>query len=106
MLIFVYTGENMIQVAVVEDDPFYRKTIMEYLEKYENEFSTRINITVFTDGEDIVKEYKHFDIILMDIKMFGMDGMSAAAEIRKIDSEVVIIFITSTPPVRHGGIQG
>ena len=33
----------------------------------------------------------------MDVEMKFMDGMSAAEEIRKMDTEVVIIFITNMP---------
>ena len=36
-----------------------------------------------------------FDIVLMDIEMRFMDGMTAAEEIRQRDPEVVIIFITN-----------
>ena len=54
------------------------------------------NITVYLDGDQIVHKYKsQFDIILMDVEMKFMDGMSAAEEIRKADTEVVIIFITN-----------
>jgi DNA-binding LytR/AlgR family response regulator len=51
---------------------------------------------VFSDGDEIVHRYKaQFDIILMDIEMKFVDGMSAAEEIRRMDSEVIIIFITN-----------
>ena len=36
-------------------------------------------------------------MILMDIEMRFMDGMTAAEEIRKVDPEVIIIFITNSP---------
>ena len=50
----------------------------------------------FTDGDEIAGGYKSvYDIILMDVQMRFMDGMSAAEEIRKVDPEVVIIFITN-----------
>lgn len=55
-------------------------------------------MTVFRDGEDIVTDYTaDFDIILMDVEMTFMDGMTAAEKIREKDSEVVIIFITNMP---------
>ncbi len=38
-----------------------------------------------------------YDLILMDIEMMFMDGMSAAEKIRQIDKEVTIIFITNSP---------
>lgn len=55
-------------------------------------------ISLFSDGDEIVHKYKPvFDIILMDVEMKFMDGMSAAEEIRKVDTEVVIMFITNMP---------
>lgn len=54
----------------------------------------------------IVHKYKsQFDIILMDVEMKFMDGMSAAEEIRKADTEVVIIFITNMRSMRSAAMQ-
>lgn len=86
----------MIRIAIVEDEEFYIKELMEYLDKYQKSGSENFDITVYRDGDAITSQYKaQFDIILMDIQMKFMDGMSAAEEIRKIDSEVVIMFITN-----------
>jgi DNA-binding LytR/AlgR family response regulator len=88
----------MIRVALVEDDSNFRKELTSYLEQYEKESNEKINITIFTDGDEIVEEYKaDYDIILMDIEMKFMDGMTAAEKIREVDSEVVIVFITNMP---------
>lgn len=88
----------MIRVALVEDDPNYREELMVYLKRYEQECGERFRITVFTDGDEIAEEYRaDYDIILMDIEMTFMDGMTAAERIREVDSEVVIIFITNMP---------
>ena len=86
----------MIRIALVEDDPAYAEQLLSYLKEYEKESKERISVQTFSDGEDIVTEYRaDYDIILMDVEMKFMDGMSAAEEIRKIDTEVVIIFITN-----------
>ena len=70
----------------------------EYLHRYEEEHKEAFEITRYADGDEIVHKYKsQYDIILMDVEMKFMDGMSAAEEIRKIDTEVVIIFITNMP---------
>lgn len=87
---------KMIHIALVEDDNNYAKKLENYLRHYEEESKEKIRITSFSDGEDIVENYKaDYDIILMDIEMKFMDGMTAAESIRKMDSEVVIIFITN-----------
>ena len=86
----------MISIAIVEDEKMYAEQLVEYLHQYENDNGELFDITVYSDGDQIVNKYKsQFDIILMDVEMKFMDGMSAAEEIRKIDTEVVIIFITN-----------
>jgi DNA-binding LytR/AlgR family response regulator len=91
-------GDDMIQIAIVEDDKHYGKLLNRYIEKYQEESGIRFHVHTFQDGEDIVEDYKGiYDIILMDIEMKFMDGMTAAEEIRKVDSQVVIIFITNMP---------
>lgn len=88
----------MIRIAVVEDDKNYIEVLRNYLKQYEADSSQKIKVTVFSDGEDIVDGYNaDYDIILMDIEMMFMDGMTAAGKIREMDNEVVIIFITNMP---------
>ncbi|CUX45888.1 LytR/AlgR family response regulator transcription factor [Clostridium sp. C105KSO13] len=88
----------MIRIALVEDDKKYVSELKEYLLRYEKEKKEKIAVSVFSDGEDIVTDYTaDFDIILMDIEMTFMDGMTAAKNIRHKDEEVIIIFITNMP---------
>lgn len=88
----------MIRIALVEDDPGYRGQIREYLDRYAKEYNQKLVVTDFTDGDEIALNYKAgYDVILMDIEMKFMDGMTAAEMIRQKDAEVVIIFITNLP---------
>ena len=66
--------------------------------RYGTEKNQKISVALFPDGEDIVTDYSaEFDIILMDVEMTFMDGMTTAERIREKDNEVVIIFITNMP---------
>lgn len=86
----------MIHIAIVEDDDKYADTMQEYLCKFGEEQQEQFQISRFHDGYEIVDGYnKAQDIILMDIEMGLMDGMEAAEQIRKVDEQVVIIFITN-----------
>lgn len=87
----------MTRIALVEDDPMYRAQLEEYLERYSRESGEKLSVRAFGDGDEIALNYRaeYYDIILMDIQMQYMDGMTAAMEIRKVDDEVVIIFITN-----------
>lgn len=86
----------MIRIAVVEDEELYALQIVDFLKRYEEEKHEEVQITVYRDGDGILEGYRaQFDIIFMDIQMRFVDGMTAAEEIRKMDSEVIIIFITN-----------
>ena len=88
----------MLRIAVVEDDKTYAAQLKEYLVRYGTEKNQKISVALFQDGEDIVTDYSaEFDIILMDVEMTFMDGMTTAERIREKDNEVVIIFITNMP---------
>ena len=88
----------MINIAIVDDDKSYINQMNEYFNQYMKESGEAIKITTFSDGNDIVDKYRsQFDIILMDIEMGYLDGMSAAEKIRKLDTSVIIIFVTNTP---------
>ncbi len=86
----------MLRIAIVEDDQIYRNEYRVYLDHYFKETGEVFSITEFTDGDGILENYKgDYDIILMDVEMAFVDGMTAAQEIRKMDSDVIIIFITN-----------
>lgn len=86
----------MIGIAIVEDEAAYAAQLQEFLYRYAQESGQEFEIRVFSDGDEIIENYKaQYDIILLDVEMKYMDGMTAAEEIRKVDPEVVIIFITN-----------
>lgn len=86
----------MIRVAIVEDEASYVEQIQSFIKQYQIENGQVIEVTVFSDGDEIVSNYRaEFDIIFLDIQMKFMDGMTAAEHIRKIDQSVIIIFITN-----------
>lgn len=96
----------MLRLAIVEDEQNYIDQLTGYIDRYRRERGADLSVTVFHDGDEIVESYTgQFDIILMDIQMRFMDGMTAAEEIRKVDQEVVIIFITNMQQYAVRGYQ-
>lgn len=88
----------MIRIAIVDDNAHDRQVLREYLQTYETTSRETFEITDFDDGEKLAKDYlPAFDIILLDIEMEKMDGMTAAERIREVDKNVIIIFLTNMP---------
>lgn len=86
----------MIRIAVAEDDLDWARQLEGYVARYAGENNLSLEFTHYADGEDLLEQYQgQFDIILLDIQMRFLDGMSTAELIRRTDPEVVIIFITN-----------
>lgn len=85
----------MIRIAIAEDDPQCSAQLEQFITDYGHETDRSFLVRHFNNGEDLVERYQpEFDIILMDVEMPFMDGMTAAGYIREKDTEVVIIFVT------------
>ncbi len=78
-------------VLVVDDDESMRYLLEEALSK------EGYSIVTAKDGEESVRRAKEmvFDAIIMDIRMPGMSGLEAIAEIKKYDRSAVIVVITA-----------
>lgn len=89
----------MIKLAIVEDVAEERKAFERFVHKYEQEHSVSFSLAVYDSAESFLREFhlSTYDLIFLDIILPGMNGMELARKIREYDSQVLIIFVTSTP---------
>lgn len=86
----------MIRVGIAEDDPMYVEQIRDYLNRFTREYGQTFSVSVFQNGMQLAFDYQPvYDILLLDVEMPVLDGIGAARRIRKVDSEVIILFITN-----------
>ncbi|MBR6463335.1 sigma-54-dependent Fis family transcriptional regulator, partial [bacterium] len=85
----IKTHENWILVA--DDDRAHRDMLRANLEH------AGFSVMEVTNGSEAVKCVKtqHPDLVLMDMRMPEMDGLTAVKEIRKIDERVPILIMTA-----------
>ncbi|TKY90199.1 hypothetical protein EX895_000197 [Sporisorium graminicola] len=79
-------SRKRMQILSVEDNAINRKVIAAFLTKLD------IDFVEATNGEEGISQFSrfppdHFDVILMDLSMPVLDGISAIAAIRKIEME-------------------
>lgn len=86
----------MIRIGIAEDDLEYAKQLHKYLKRFEKESHRELELSFFRNGEELLKSYDYqYDMLLLDIEMPKMDGMTTARHIREVDGEVMILFITN-----------
>ena len=86
----------MINIAIVEDEPAIVGQIKDYIEKYMKENCMDYTVSAFSSAESFLfNGANSFDIILMDIQLPEMDGMTAAKKLRETNETVVLMFVTS-----------
>jgi DNA-binding response OmpR family regulator len=79
------------KILLVEDDVNFGFVLKSYLEM--NNF----DITLVSDGKDAIPTFTKgdFDLCVLDVMLPNVDGFTIAKEIRKINKEMPIIFLTA-----------
>ena len=86
----------MIKILLLEDDYLYRVSIKEFLEELD------FHVDDFENGDDAFDAIfeNYYDLLLLDIRVPGMDGFSLVEYIRKEKLEVPIIVLTSLTDIK------
>ena len=87
-----FTGWNEKTVLIVEDDLYNHSYLEELLS------DTKINMLHAWDGEEavaIVEKHQNISLVLMDIKMPVLDGLSATRIIKNIRPKLPVIAQTA-----------
>lgn len=84
------------RVLVVDDEKGVREALRQLLE-YEE-----IDVKTATSGAEALKVYPEFHphLVLLDVKMAGMDGLATLESIRELDPDARVVMISG-----HGTIQ-
>lgn len=86
----------MFKIAICDDEDILIEVLKENLERYGAETGRELCIFSYHDGSELLQNYQpDFDLIFMDIKMEKLDGLKTAEELRRMDSTVGLIFLTS-----------
>lgn len=79
-----------MEIAVVDDE----KTIKEHICALIEEQQPDSHIEAYATGEELLVSGKRFDIVFLDIRMEGMNGIEAAKKLREQQGDIILIFIT------------
>lgn len=93
-----------MRIAIVEDDYQELQRLKQFVQRYAEETGIACTCVTFMDGDEILEEYSaEWDMIFLDIQMKRLDGLSAANKIRRVDEDVLLVFVTN---LAHLAIKG
>ncbi|MBW1744143.1 MAG: sigma-54-dependent Fis family transcriptional regulator, partial [Deltaproteobacteria bacterium] len=85
-----------LNIMVVDDELIVRESLKGWLEKY------GYSVDTAEDAQDALKrlETEAYDLLFVDIKMPGMDGIELLQRIKEDQPDVIVVMITA-----HGSIE-
>ena len=96
------------KVAICDDSDADRRYIMDMVRSWASAAGHEVQIDGFPSAESFLFRYageSDYDILLLDIEMGTMDGVSLAKRIRLENEQVQIVFITGFPDFMAEGYE-
>ena len=83
------------RILVVDDDPAILDVLTQYMKLI------GLDAVSAASGEEALAVFKknQFDIVVSDIKMANMDGLTLLGEVKRLDPDVIFIVITGYPSI-------
>ena len=87
---------DKLNILIVEDGRSQREMLKDFL------VSEGHRVTEAEDGKTAIREVQggHFDVLLLDFKMPGMNGIEVLEKIKQINPKISVIMMTA-----HGTIE-
>ncbi len=85
------------KIAVCDDSDVDRQYVLDMVKRWSVENGHTVHTDSFTSAENFLFHYAEesdYDILLLDIEMGAMDGVTMAKQLRKSNDTVQIVFIT------------
>jgi len=86
-----------VRVAVCDDEDCSRCVTKEAIDSYSNLHRLEIAVCEFASGEDLLQSSLKYNVIFLDYKMGGINGLETAKFMRQNNVDSTIIFLTSYP---------
>ena len=85
-----------MRILICDDDSSITQSLSQIIKVYFKKKKVNVlDIVTFNDGDSLLSDKSPKDIVFLDVEMPGLNGIETAKELRHMDSNVVIMFITN-----------
>lgn len=81
----------MYKIAVCDDE----EAVSEQVKNLIAEWNPAVDVVCFSSGEALLENYQSYEAVFLDIDMTGMNGIETGKEIRRLDKDTKIVYLTA-----------
>lgn len=88
-----------MNVVICDDNKILLKKYEGMVEEVAKRLAIKTNVMTFSSGEELMRSLvsiQHIDVLYLDILMDEMDGIETAKNLRQLNYDVEIVFLTSS----------
>ena len=86
----------MLKIAICDDTTEERELVEQYARRYFQKQNRPVELETFPSMQDVLDTGTAYGLYLLDVLMPGKSGIQGAADLLKLYSNPVIVFITSS----------
>lgn len=86
----------MLKIAICDDTTEERELVEQYARRYFQKQNRPVDLETFPSMQDVLDTGTAYGLYLLDVLMPGKSGIQGAADLLKLYSNPVIVFITSS----------
>ncbi len=95
-----------MKIAICEDEYTQAKYLSDLIYLWQKESKVELSVDIYGSAEHFLfSEFLNYDLLILDIQMDEMDGITLAKKVRKNNSIVKIIFVTGIPDFMSEGYE-
>lgn len=83
------------KVLILEDNLEASKTLQDFFKQYGNEHKIKFHIEAYETAKKFIDNYTKSDLVLIDIELPDGNGFDVTKNLREVDKDVMIVFVTN-----------
>lgn len=85
----------MLRIAVAEDETQCRQVLLDHIRRFARQSGISCPTHIYCRAGELLAHYRgQYDVLLLGIRRGSLDGLDTAAEIRRLDQGVTILFVS------------
>ena len=95
-----------MRIAIVDDEQEEREVLQGYLRHCAQEYGGDFDVDTFSSADELLNKYSMiYDVLIFGIDMPGTNGIEAARQIRCMDRNTVLLFVTNIAQYAINGYE-